>query len=63
MINVRGRESQGIVEPGADYERVRDEVIERALDLRGPAGERIVAAVHRREELFDGPYSTRCPTS
>jgi predicted AlkP superfamily phosphohydrolase/phosphomutase len=61
VINVRGRESRGIVEPGAEYDRVRDELVERALDLRGPDGEPIVAAVHRREELFSGPYLAKVP--
>jgi predicted AlkP superfamily phosphohydrolase/phosphomutase len=61
VVNVRGRESRGIVEPGAEYDRVRDELVERALDLRGPEGEPIVAAVHRREELFSGPYLAKVP--
>jgi predicted AlkP superfamily phosphohydrolase/phosphomutase len=56
VINVRGRERDGIVEPGDEYERLRDEVAAKALDLRSPSGEPIVAAVHRREDLFHGPY-------
>jgi predicted AlkP superfamily phosphohydrolase/phosphomutase len=55
VVNVRGREAEGIVEPGAEYERVRDELAERALELTDPDGNPIVAAVHRREDLFDGP--------
>jgi predicted AlkP superfamily phosphohydrolase/phosphomutase len=61
VINVRGREAQGVVEPGAEYERVREELAERALELRGPAGERLVASVHRREDLFDGPELEKLP--
>lgn len=61
VVNLRGRESQGIVEPGAEYEQVRDELIERALGLRGKDGEPIVAAVHRREDLYDGPELERLP--
>jgi predicted AlkP superfamily phosphohydrolase/phosphomutase len=61
VLNVRGREAQGIVEPGAEYERVCDEITDQALDLRGHDGERIVAAVHRREQLFAGPYLDRVP--
>ena len=39
-INVRGRERYGIVEPGAEYERVRDEIVERLGELQTPEGER-----------------------
>ena len=63
VINLRGRESTGIVEPGAEYERAARRDHRARLELRDPEGERIVAAVHRREELFDGPTSRRSPTS
>jgi predicted AlkP superfamily phosphohydrolase/phosphomutase len=61
VLNVRGREQEGIVEPGDEYERVRDAVAERLLDLHGPGGERIVAQVHRREDLFHGPELAKVP--
>lgn len=61
VVNVRGREAEGIVEPGAEYERVRDEVAEAALALRGPDGAPIVASVHKREDLFEGPELERVP--
>ncbi|MGH2997081.1 MAG: hypothetical protein ACRDM9_12270, partial [Gaiellaceae bacterium] len=61
VINVRGRESEGTVAPGEEYERVRDEIAAKALELRGPDGEPIVAAVHRREELFEGPELDKVP--
>jgi predicted AlkP superfamily phosphohydrolase/phosphomutase len=61
VINVRGRERSGIVEPGVEYERTRDEVAVKALGLQGLNGERIVAAVHKREDLFDGPRLDRIP--
>jgi predicted AlkP superfamily phosphohydrolase/phosphomutase len=55
VLNVRGRERDGTVEPGEEYERLRDEIAVKALELRSPEGEPIVAAVHRREDLFHGP--------
>jgi predicted AlkP superfamily phosphohydrolase/phosphomutase len=61
VVNVRGRERDGVVEPGAEYERVREDLIERLLRLESPDGERIVAAVHRREDLFAGPELERLP--
>lgn len=61
VLNVRGREEHGIVEPGEEYERVRDEIAARLLELRGPGGERIVAQAHRREDLFHGPELAKVP--
>ncbi len=60
VINVRGRERDGIVEPGEEYERVRDELV-RKLSALEMDGQRIVAAVHRREDLFDGAQLERVP--
>ncbi|MGZ4438762.1 MAG: alkaline phosphatase family protein [Gaiellaceae bacterium] len=61
VLNVAGREQFGTVRPGAEYERLRDEIRERLLDLRWTDGERIVAAVHRREDLYTGPELERIP--
>jgi predicted AlkP superfamily phosphohydrolase/phosphomutase len=61
VLNVHGRERFGIVEPGTEYERLRDEIAERLCELQTPEGERLVAAVHRREELFDGPELEKIP--
>jgi predicted AlkP superfamily phosphohydrolase/phosphomutase len=62
VINVRGREQHGIVEPGEEYERLCDEIAAQALEMTSPVtGERIVAAVHRREDLFEGPFLEKIP--
>lgn len=61
VLNVRGREDQGIVEPGAEYDSVRVEIARRLLELRSPAGQRIVRAVHNRESLYEGPALGRAP--
>lgn len=58
FLNVRGREPGGHIEPGADYERVREEIADAALNVVDPvSGERIVDRVYRREELYEGPYA------
>ena len=61
VINVRGREAHGTVEPGDEYRRVCDEIASRARELAGPHGERIVRAVYHRDELFDGPELEKVP--
>ncbi len=52
-VNLKGRENGGIVEPGADYERLRGELVQRLLELTDPkTGERAVSRVFKREEVY-----------
>lgn len=61
-INLRGREPQGIVAPGAEYEALRADIAAALQELRDPVThEQLVHRVWRREELFDGPYAERIP--
>ena len=61
-INLKGRQPNGIVEPGAEYEKVRDEVIDALVRLVDPeTGEPVFAAVHRSEEVWSGPCLDRLP--
>lgn len=60
-LNLRDREPRGTVLP-SDASRVRLEVDRALRELRDPwTGEPVVAAVHAREELFEGPYVERAP--
>jgi predicted AlkP superfamily phosphohydrolase/phosphomutase len=62
VVNMQGRERTGTVAPGAEYEAVREAIASGLRELRDPAsGRPIVAAVHRREELFSGPQLERVP--
>ena len=57
FIRVRGRERNGVVAPGAEYEALRGEIAAAAEELRDPAtGARVVRRAYRREELYAGPY-------
>jgi predicted AlkP superfamily phosphohydrolase/phosphomutase len=52
-INLRGREAQGIVAPGADYEGLKNELKQRLVTMTDPAnGERPVRRVLAREEIY-----------
>ena len=62
VINLCGRNERGIVEPGEDYERLRDEIIAGLTELRDPAiDEPICEGAWRREALYEGPYVDRAP--
>ncbi len=61
-INLRGREPQGTVEPGREYENLREEIISRLKVLRHPVtGRRLVERALRREEVYWGPFVGRVP--
>jgi predicted AlkP superfamily phosphohydrolase/phosphomutase len=54
-INLKGREPLGIVEPGAEYERVVDDIIERLSHLRdSKTGELVIENIYRRAEVYHG---------
>jgi predicted AlkP superfamily phosphohydrolase/phosphomutase len=54
-LNVAGREPMGCVQPGAEYEHIRDDIIARLWELNDPeTGERVVESAYRREEVYTG---------
>lgn len=60
-LNVRGREPQGIVEMGEEYDRLREHISAGLLALRDDAGLPVVSRVYRREELYAGPHVEEGP--
>ncbi len=54
-LNVRGRERQGSVDPGAVPALVA-ELRERLLAMRDPEGNVVIRGVRTREELYRGPH-------
>ncbi len=56
-VNLRGREREGVVEPGADYERLLDELERDLLAMVDPrSGGHPVSLVHRTRERYAGPH-------
>ena len=61
-LNVEGREPQGKVRPGEEYEELREQVIRSlAAATEDESGERIVDDIYRKEEIYSGPYIDRAP--
>lgn len=55
-INLKGREINGIVSLGQEYERLREELIGKLLEVRDPeTGNKIVEKVFKREDIYHGP--------
>ena len=60
-LNLEGREPNGVVKP-SDADAVLDDLSGALLDLQDPAsGKKVIAAVHRRDEIFSGPHTNLAP--
>ena len=56
FINVRGREPEGTVEPGEEYDRLCAELIDKLTRLEDPSdGESLIDRVYRNTDLYWGP--------
>jgi predicted AlkP superfamily phosphohydrolase/phosphomutase len=61
-VNLRGREPEGAVEPGAEYETIREDVAAGLMELTDPdTGENVLERVSPREELFEGDALDQAP--
>jgi predicted AlkP superfamily phosphohydrolase/phosphomutase len=62
FVNLKGREPQGSVEPGREYEEVRQSIKKDLLATRDDkTGEPMFKDVYMREEIYDGPYLEEAP--
>jgi predicted AlkP superfamily phosphohydrolase/phosphomutase len=60
-INLKGREVHGTVEQ-SKYKQLRDYLIEKLLKIIDPkTGEKLVDAVLKKEEVYNGPYLQFAP--
>ena len=61
-INLRGRQPQGSVEPGAEYDAACQEVSAALAELPHPDGNRpLIDRLIWRDEVIEGPYAARSP--
>ena len=61
-VNLKGREPQGIIDPGRDYERALDEISERLASLKDSrTGVPLVDRILRGKELYWGPRTSSAP--
>jgi predicted AlkP superfamily phosphohydrolase/phosphomutase len=56
-FNLRGRESKGIVSPGAEATQLADELSAKLLTMTDPTdGSRIIRSVYQRDDVYTGDY-------
>jgi len=61
-INLKGREPYGIVEPGKEYEKLRDQIISELYHLKDPyTFEEVIEDAFRKEDVFSGNYLDDAP--
>jgi predicted AlkP superfamily phosphohydrolase/phosphomutase len=62
FVNLKGREPQGIVEPGAEFEAVLKKVEADLRAIKHPVtGEPFISHVLRTEDVYSGPYTKYAP--
>lgn len=56
-FNLRGRESKGIVSPGAEAKQLADELSAKLLTMTDPVdGSRIIRNVYQRDDVYSGEF-------
>lgn len=61
-VNLAGRDPEGVVQPGEDYEETRDRIIDALTELRDPDTHKpVIEAAYRKEEVYTGPYLDSLP--
>jgi predicted AlkP superfamily phosphohydrolase/phosphomutase len=61
-INLKGREPFGIVEPGDDFDKIRETIIQKLIAITCPeTREKIVEHVSLKEDIFWGEETDKAP--
>ncbi len=61
-LNIRGREREGIVEPGAQADSLLQEIRQKLLDVRDPKdGSPVITRIDFASEVYQGPYTHSGP--
>ena len=62
FLNIKGRESQGIVDPGAEADNLRDEIAQKLTALIDPhRNDSAIKQVYNALKVFKGPYKGEAP--
>jgi predicted AlkP superfamily phosphohydrolase/phosphomutase len=60
-INLRGREPQGAVSPGQEYEEIRETIAKELLAVTHADGQKLLDRVFRKEEIYHGSSFDEAP--
>jgi predicted AlkP superfamily phosphohydrolase/phosphomutase len=60
-LNLKGRERDGIVEPGEEQEKLTRQLVARLQAVRDYDGNQVIRRVYRADEIYDGPATALAP--
>ena len=61
-INQKGRERSGVVSPGEETDRIKEQIIQKLKGLKDPeTGETAILDVVDTQQAYQGPYTTNAP--
>lgn len=60
-LNLKGRERDGIIEPGGQREQLLDELSARLEAVRDTNGKRVIVKMYRTDKVYSGPATTLAP--
>jgi len=61
-LNLRGREREGVVEPGAQADALLQEIRQKLLEVRDPKdGSQVITRIDLASEAYQGPYARSGP--
>jgi predicted AlkP superfamily phosphohydrolase/phosphomutase len=61
-FNLRGREGQGVVSPGAEYSALQKEIRDKLLPLTDPkGGARVFRDIYLRDDIYHGEFIGNAP--
>ena len=62
-LNIKGREAQGIVEPGAEAKQVCDRIVQQLSGLVDPnrQNQPVIKQVYKSSDIYEGPYKENAP--
>jgi predicted AlkP superfamily phosphohydrolase/phosphomutase len=63
FLNLKDRESKGIVDPGNEAIQLRDEIAEKLAELTDPErdNQKVIKSVYNSLKVFQGPYKGEAP--
>ncbi|MHC4457160.1 MAG: alkaline phosphatase family protein [Planctomycetota bacterium] len=62
FLNLKGREEQGIVDPGNEAEQLREEIAKKLSGLTDPVrGKAAIKQVYNALKIYNGPYKGEAP--
>jgi len=56
IINLKGRQPQGIVQPGEEFEKLREKICDELRALVLPTGKLAKLKIDFKEDIYHGPY-------